>query len=70
LGAKTVIHAVENVSSDQQGVHLLVDAQVDYFLVGVKGGVFEPGRDFSLTLKNSFEGAVQMQVCGVHESDY
>jgi hypothetical protein len=70
LGAKTVIYTVENVSSYQQGVHFLVDAQVDYVFVGVEGGVFELRGDFGLTLENSLEGAVQMQVCGVHESDY
>ena len=71
LCPQTPVRPVVDVACDQQGSHLLPEAEVDDVPVGVEGGAAEGIGDVGWSLVvYAPEGAVQVKVGGVDEAKY
>ena len=70
LGPEAPVCPVVDVAGNQQGIHLLLDTEVDDVLVGVEGGAAQGICDVGGGLvPDSPEGAIQVEIGGMDEAE-
>ena len=70
LGPQAPVRSVIDVAGDQQGIHLLLEAEIDDVPVGVEGGAAQGIGDVGGSLvADALERAVQVQIGRVDEAE-
>jgi hypothetical protein len=70
LGPEAPVCSVVNIAGDQQGIHLLLDAKVNYVLVGIEGSTAQGLGDMARSLTaDAAEGTIKVQIGRVDEAE-